>query len=74
MVVPTPVLVRSSSSSECGVVPFRMCARNTPASSAVTHDFSLGIMPVDTTSFSMRYWASKSVRFEMSVDLSSKFS
>ena len=73
-VVPTPVLVRSSSSSECGVMPLMMCARNTPESSAWMHDFSFGIMPVDTMLFSTMYCASNSVRFEMSESLFSKFS
>ena len=62
IVVPTPVLVRSSSSSECGVMPLMMCARNTPESSAWMHDFSFGIMPVDTMLFSTMYCASTSVR------------
>ena len=41
--------VSNSSSSECGVVPLMMWARNTPAASASTAARSLGIIPLSTS-------------------------
>ena len=44
-IVPMPLSVSISSMSACGVVPFTMWARWTPASSASTAESSFGIMP-----------------------------
>src|SRR6185437_1273301 len=54
ILVPMPASVNSSSSSECGVRPSRMCAAETPASIAWRHASSFGRMPPSSLSSAPR--------------------
>ena len=48
IIVPMPVSLNSSTSSECGERPSTMWARSTPPSTALAQHSTFGIIPFDT--------------------------